>query len=348
MVSLKKNVVVYGMGETFNKLRERIMQQYEVVACTDSNGFVSDGFLKKRFINPQDILKYDFEEILICSTRYYKEIKSILLNMGIHEKMISGPRSLISENDEAKIIISAWKDGGLLTPQNKAYGDQVFVVGDSHSCFFGGGRVTDAHPLGDLIGINGCNDKIRPFKVFHTGPGLAYNAHKYETFVATREKVDFLLKYGFIPQHSRILCSFGEIDIRVHAIKQAERQGVPIRSIVEDIINNYLKFLLFLKKRNHVLVWGTIALTKEGAYRDPLWPYYGSEKERNITTEYFNERLKLVCKENNITYISLFNYLVDKNYITKGEYLYDGYHLSQKAWAFAVEEFASKGIDVIL
>lgn len=345
---MKKRIIVFGLGRIFGTLRERIIQRFDVVACTDRCERPQGDFWLQRFIKPHDIPTHFFDMILICSTRYYGEIKKYLIDLGVQADKIYSIRCLISEKEEAKKIVEAWRKQGILTPDDKLYKNQIFVIGDSHTCFFGGDEVKDAYPLGDLIGINGCRDVIKPFKVFHIGPGLAYNALKYETFAATREKVEFLLKFGFIPKKSLVLCSFGEIDIRVHAIKQAEQQRIPVKKVLDDIIEHYLNFLLFLKNTNQVMVWGPIPSTKEGSHKDPLWPYYGSEQERNKATEYFNRKLQFICNNNGIMYISIFKYLIDQDYMTKDEYLSDGYHLSQKAWKYATSAFEEYGINVTL
>lgn len=340
--ALKKRIIVYGLGRVFARVHARILQLYEVAAYTDKGD--PPPTVAKKFISPRDIPYYAFDKILICSTRYYGDIKKSLLPIGIDESQIYGLWGLVSEEEEAGDIIAAWKRAGRLTPKNGHYKEQIFVIGDSHTCFLGGNNVKEAKPLGKWLNIRECSNVIHPFQVFHTGPGLAYNACRYGTFAATREKVDFLLKYGFIPKNSTILCCFGEIDIRVHAIRQAEQQGISVEKVLDCIIERYLAFLQGIQKTNHVMVWGPIPSTKDGAYRDPLWPYYGSERARNIATAYFNQRLEETCESEKIGYVSVFKYLIDENYMTKGEYLYDGYHLAQKAWKFAMREFKSKGI----
>ena len=112
------------------------------------------------------------------------------------------------------------------------------------------------------------------------------------------------------------------------------------------MIEHYLLFLHDLQKSNKVIAWGPIPSTKDGSYQDPLWPYYGSEQERNKATEYFNNRLEYSCRQNDIGYVSVFKHLVDKNYLTNSDYLSDGYHLSQQAWKYAKTEFETVGICV--
>ena len=96
-----------------------------------------------------------------------------------------------------------------------------------------------------------------------------------------------------------------------------------------------------------IYVWGPIPSQKDGSPINPDFPYFGTEKERNIATEYFNVRLHHLCLKNGFQFFSIFKYLIDENYMTKKEFIADGCHLSQRAWAFALKEFKKAGIDIL-
>jgi hypothetical protein len=76
----------------------------------------------------------------------------------------------------------------------------------------------------------------------------------------------------------------------------------------------------------------------------PDYPYYGICQERNKISKYFNHCLKESLANTGIEFITVFEYLIEENLITKTEYLHDGVHLSQKAMPFVMAEFQKRGI----
>ena len=162
-----------------------------------------------------------------------------------------------------------------------------------------------------------------------------------------REKVEFLLKANAIKKGQMVLCSFGEIDIRVHLFKQAEKRNVSFEIIADDILNQYVEFLKFLSLEHKVAVWAPVASQKDNVQIDMNFPRYGSEQNRNKATKYFNDKLKSICQKEGFYYFSIFENLIDDEFNTKGEYFFDGVHLSQRAWLLAIDEFKQGGgIDI--
>lgn len=226
---------------------------------------------------------------------------------------------------------------------------KIFVIGDSHSYFFGGNENIGGSSLviGDKIfDIQVPNQLIYNFFPIHLGPALAYNLVKYGSKTQAREKIDFLINTGIIPVGSEVLCAFGEIDSRVHVLRKAVEHNIDFRIVVDEILERYVKFLNFLSQRNVVYVWGPIPTQKDNSPINPAYPYFGTERDRNIATEYFNERLNIVCEANGWKFFSIFKNLIDENYKTRSEFIADGCHLSQRAWLFALDEFKRKGIHI--
>ena len=224
-----------------------------------------------------------------------------------------------------------------------------FVVGDSHSNFFSG--YENLHFLnmrinGQIVDIHTNQSLIQNFKIFHLGAVLAYNLNRYNSKTLGREKIEFLLNNNLIPPKENILCAFGEIDMRVHSIKQARMQNVSFQNVVDSILANYLEFLIPLTKRNNVYVWGAVPTQKDNSPINPEYPYFGTEIERNLATKYFNERLNEHCNKSGIKFLSIFDKLIDENYRTRSEFIADGCHLSQRAWLFAADVFSKAGISI--
>ena len=129
---------------------------------------------------------------------------------------------------------------------------KFFVIGDSHVNFFGGHEKITWLPIkyNDTMLDIRCSPRpmVKNFFFFHLGPALAYNLNKYGTTTKAREKIEFLISSGIIPAGSNILCAFGEVDIRVHVLKQAKEKNIPFENVVDEILENYLTFLKFIQE----------------------------------------------------------------------------------------------------
>lgn len=208
----------------------------------------------------------------------------------------------------------------------------TIVLGDSHTNFFSGNELLKFIPIGN--GINTCeNIGQDEYTILHIGPGLAYTCCNENSKTNTYNKVKFLCD-EFIDEGASVIVSLGEIDIRVHILKQSELQENSIKEIILSVIDNYVKLLRMLKRKGYkVTCFAPIASQKDDNPPDPNFPAYGSEKIRNDITRIFNDELQNRCAENGITYISIFNKMLDEDGLTKKEYIStDGCHLSQKAW----------------
>ena len=219
---------------------------------------------------------------------------------------------------------------------NHYLNNTIIVLGDSHVNFFSGNETLSFLPIGN--GIDICpNITSNPFTVLHLGPCLAYNCNKLNTSTLFHEKVDFLCN-NFIKPNAYIICCLGEIDLRVHVFRQTEIQHKTYKEIVDDILAEYLFFLVSLKKQGyHVFCWGPIASQKEICPIDPSFPRTGSETERNIATAYFTQQLSLQCQQHDIVFLSIFDQMITDDFHTIEEYLSaDHCHLSQHALTLAM------------
>lgn len=218
---------------------------------------------------------------------------------------------------------------------NHHLNDTIIVLGDSHVNFFSGNESLAFSSIGNDINI--CpNITSNPFTILHLGPCLAYNCNKPNTSTKFHEKIIFLCN-NFIKPNAHIICCLGEIDIRVHVIHQSHIQNRKYTEIIDDILNEYIIFLSSLQEKGFsVYCWGPIASQREDCPLDPAFPRNGTEKERNIATEYFTQSLRLLCKQYQIPFLSLFDQMIDEHYTTLDQYLSsDHCHLSQSAMALA-------------
>ena len=180
---------------------------------------------------------------------------------------------------------------------------------------------------------------LYPFTPLHLGPCLAYNCNRYQTS-SFREKTEYLCQ-NFIQPHAHILCCLGEIEIRVHVFMQAALQGRTYRQIVDDILVQYIEFLLRLKAQGYqVSCWGPIASQSESCPMDIRFPRSGTEEDRNRATEYFNRQLARLCRKHGMLFLSIFDKMITSDYQTQEQYLSPAHcHLGQEALSLALPEW---------
>lgn len=215
----------------------------------------------------------------------------------------------------------------------------VAVLGDSHVNFFSGAELLSFIPMGHDVNTCPIMEEQR-FTPLHLGPCLAYNVDNPDASYNSMKKTEWLCE-NFIVPGSRIVCSFGEIDIRVHVLKQAELRRTSVESVIDDILEHYYTLLDRLKDRGYeVWCWGPIATQQDSNEQDELFPHYGSEAERNKASKYFNDTLEKWCAGNGVGFMSIFEKMIDENFLTKTEYLSaDGCHLGQRARGLAEPEW---------
>lgn len=256
--------------------------------------------------------------------------------ISLLQKVIFGLHLLPESEHTDKILQQANFDHACLDHHRN---NTIIVLGDSHVNFFSGNETLSFLPIGEKI--NTCeNLHFSWFTPLHIGPCLAYNCNRFQTTYSFREKVEYLCQ-NFIKPHAKILCCLGEIDLRVHVFKQTKLQNKTYQQIVDDILEQYLQFLLRLQKSDYqVSCWGPIASQKESCPLDPNFPRNGSETDRNLATAYFNQKLSDLCQAHNILFLSIFEQMVTPDYQTRDEYLsIDHCHLGQSALPLALSEW---------
>jgi len=213
--------------------------------------------------------------------------------------------------------------------------DIIHCIGDSHASFFSG--TDEIQP----IWPEKSKDYIPMLKSYRLGPVLAYNLCKLGTTMGGREKLLSILKE--LQPQSRVMFIFGEIDIRVHLLKQSEARKADIDLIVKECVDRYFYVVMEVKNMGFVMsVFAPMASTLAGSIVEDDYAAYGTCEERNKITKIFNSYLEELCAKENIPVVSLFDYLVDENNLTRTRYYSDRIHLSQIAMPVAVKEIALK------
>lgn len=207
----------------------------------------------------------------------------------------------------------------------------IHCIGDSHvSVFNGKDIISDGYPCP--------HDSIPYFRTYRLGPYLAYSIGN-ENHGGYQKLLSILRG---IPVGSYVMLSFGEIDCRRHAVRQAELQKRDISDIVKECAEVYFKSVLRVRQLGYqVLVWAAVPtcnFNNATFVENDDWGYYGTYVERNKATSTFNLTLKKLCKDNDAPFISIENHLINNDYKSVEEYFMDSCHLSSKCIPLVLSE----------
>jgi hypothetical protein len=117
-------------------------------------------------------------------------------------------------------------------------------------------------------------------------------------------------------QNPKILMVFGEIDCRCHIVKQAKLQNISIEESTKKVVDNYITGIKrLLDIHYNVSIWGPVASANYDSvlHVHNLYPWVGTDQERNLATKIFNEYCESCCKKLGIGFFSIFKNLVDEN-----------------------------------
>ena len=331
----KLRIAVFGLGGFWNVNKDKLRLYFNVVACSDNHAVPSEQWWRERFVHPDELVNIDFDYVLICTKDPIPEIRDQLEGYGIKAVIVSSPFT------ESLINVQPWLSNTCVGQQLE---DRIYVIGDSHTHFFSGGNEFLCNALPFIPGVCVPYSYFENVTIFHIGPCLAYNIGKYNTSSRGREKIDLLRAMGLLPKGARVVCCFGEIDIRVYLLKQAEKLGIGYREEADMIVDEYVAYLMELSNDYDVYAWGPVAQTSGEGYGDQNYPIFGSEKDRNMATECFNSRLSEICRQHGIGFVSIFDRLIDEEYLTRNEYFRDPVHLNSSAWRFAKSRLTSEGL----
>lgn len=80
---MDEKIIVFGLGTDFKRYKELIKKKFKVIACTDNIIIPEEDFWRKLYIPPHLILKYSFDKVLICTSKYKYAIKLQLVKTGL-------------------------------------------------------------------------------------------------------------------------------------------------------------------------------------------------------------------------------------------------------------------------
>jgi len=201
----------------------------------------------------------------------------------------------------------------------------IHCIGDSHVCFFSGEDKIEA------------TDILPYFRTYRIGPFTAQAA------ILKRDVIEATIKTVAKPG-DMILFGFGEIDCRVHLLKQSEKHKQSLEDVVHDCVENYFKLFQMAKQYGFPLLAWNVPPSSRDTIECGEYSTYGTCEQRNEVSRLFNATLRKICQDNGVIFLSIFESLLDREGLTNSYFYMDQIHLSQKAMPLALEEFRNKGI----
>lgn len=94
---MKKKVIIYGIGSASSKYLKNIEEEWEIVAVSDQHSKCEmwNGY---PFIAPSQLKDYEYDYVVVPSSKYYSEICKVLEKIGVYkERIIKGWYKNVSE-----------------------------------------------------------------------------------------------------------------------------------------------------------------------------------------------------------------------------------------------------------
>lgn len=208
----------------------------------------------------------------------------------------------------------------------------IYVLGNSHANFF-----TNIHPS-----IKNCWGVRGDFASYSFGPTTAY--HLFDKYI---HNIFVALSLIRRTENDYILPMFGEVDCRVHLIKQSIIQERPIKDVVQDCVNKMVQVHdLLLERGYNIIAWGGQASSPKGHEPDnDQEPTFGTSAERNYVTILWSDCMKEYADNKNLPYCDIIYPLINQDLTTKPEYLIDYCHLNHNlCMPFIVEQLKEQNV----
>ena len=212
----------------------------------------------------------------------------------------------------------------------------VYTFGNSHSHLF-----TNSAPGTSGVGENSNN----LFTSISLGPVIAYNffEHHYESLI------NWINTLSVDKENDYIMLIVGEVDCRVHLPTQIISQNRDVDDVVNECVNRFFRVYKDLKEKGYNIIgWGGHPSTTSGPDTNASSPVVGECEFRNKISLSWDKRLRYLCEEEGIPYISIIEDLINNNNLTKMEYFMDYCHLKhENVLTLLQEKFNKHQIKII-
>lgn len=111
------------------------------------------------------------------------------------------------------------------------------------------------------------------------------------------------------------VCCFllGEIDVRCHIIKQSDLKNLPVRQVVDELLNRYFIKLENLKKSYKDIRFVLVSIIPPSDFSyNHEYPRIGSLSNRVFLTQLLNEKIKNWCTENSSIFLDVYDHYSDR------------------------------------
>lgn len=192
---------------------------------------------------------------------------------------------------------------------------KIFAVGDSHSrrCFENHDRIADSRVL---VGYNKLDGKT------------AYNLERHEKK---------LLQILEPLRDKELIFCFGEVDIRIHIKYKHEQSGISVGQLIDKTAARYTSYVSRLRQQGYkihvfnVVPTGDYRGAEAGKWKKGLsYPFTATYEERTDYTLKLNDSYRSYCRELQIPFIDIYQYLVDEQGRRRQELIFDFAHLNNQ------------------
>lgn len=147
----------------------------------------------------------------------------------------------------------------------------------------------------------GKSPQVGPFISYSIGAGLAWKF--------TEKHLSTVQGLG-IPIGDPLLLMIGEVDIRVHIIKQSEIQNRSVADIVYETVDKFFEGVKILNRDYQVICYSNQPTTSKER-SEPDSPVYGDAGKRNYASYLWDSYLGQLCAAENIPYVSVLSEMMD-------------------------------------
>lgn len=122
----------------------------------------------------------------------------------------------------------------------------------------------------------------------------------------------FNIKDYNVQENDDLVFVFGEIDVRCHIGRIADKKSLKLDDVINDLANNYVKTIIKNREqfeKINCMVFNVLPPTK--FYSNFYFPYYGSLEDRVLITNKLNLKLKELCYQFDLKFIDIYDLYTD-------------------------------------
>ena len=208
------------------------------------------------------------------------------------------------------------------------------VIGDSHTGAF---RTIGAVDISAPPQFT-CPSKDEAYRITNVESGIfIHYLGPMTAFRVGRDKFSaFDLSNFYVRPGDNVIYVFGEIDCRCNINKHIN-ETISYKENISSLVDSYIDSIDLNHKKfnlNKSFVYNVVPTAKYNSVSH--WnhgnnPYRGSDDERKLYTLYFNERLKVKCKEMGHYFFDIYDEYVSESGFLREDISHDGLHVNPQS-----------------